>query len=151
MVFVLKFLFYRNSSTNIIFHDKQGSCTDTNPQKYSVPYTIIFSGATSCKFWRNMQQKRGCFKFKMCLLKSHHKIIVSIVYLCEDLWCTEKYPLPKCIFSGAKSCKIWRKLVKKRNFGLKCLYRNSCTEVISFLLSSSYKFLTLPNLQRKKS
>ena len=178
-----------------------------NPEKYSQP-NCIFSGAKSCKTWRNMQVSGFCFKifcfieilpqtlffmiskvpvltqilksipyithlfFRGQLLANFEeicskkedvlnlkcvywnpttKVIVSIVYLCEDLWCTEKYPLPKCIFSGAKSCEIWRELVEKRNFGLKCLYRNSCTEVVSFLLSSSYKFLTLPNLHRKKS
>ena len=39
-------------------------------------------------------------------------------------------PQPECIFSGAK----FEENVKKMIFGLKCLYRNSCTEVIPFLV-----------------
>ena len=107
------------------------------------PNTFIFSGANSCKFWRNMQNT-GFLKFKMCLLKSHHR---SYSFYCLYIWGSMMYskkkkkkknkknnPSQNAFFSGAKSCKIWRKLVKQRIFGLKGLYRNSCTEVISFLV-----------------
>ena len=62
----------------------------------------------------------------------------------------KKIPTAKMPFFGGKSCKIWRKLVKKRIFGLKCLYRNSCTEVMSFLVIVKLQALNSTLLAQKK-
>ena len=77
--FVLKCLFYRNSSTNIFFMTSKGPVLTQILESIPYPNTFMFSGANSGKFWRNMQ-KRGDFKFKMCLLKFHHRTY-SFYYL----------------------------------------------------------------------
>ena len=95
----------------------------------SIPYpnTLIFFRGQILANFEEICKKEDFLNLKCVYWNPTTEVIVSIVYLCENLWCTEKkYPCQNAFFSGAKSCKIWRKRVKKVIFGLICIYRNSC-------------------------
>ena len=83
MIFVLKILFNRNSSTYIIFHDRQGFCTDKNPQIYSVHLFFRGGWGEFLQILKKYAKKEDFFHFKMCLFKSHNR---SYDFCCLFMW-----------------------------------------------------------------